>query len=70
MKKWALMMLLWLAAVATGFSQTNGVPSAPAEASASKDPSVIPHIEAKPDDRKDVVRYTAAAAIIPLSDVK
>ena len=34
------------------------------------DPSVIPHIEAKLDDPKDVVRYTAAAAIIHLSDVK
>ena len=34
------------------------------------DPSVIPQIEAKLDDRKDVVRYTAAAAIIRLSKVK
>ena len=34
------------------------------------DPSVIPRISFKLDDEKDVVRYTAAAAIIRLSDVK
>ena len=39
MKKLALMILLWLAAAATGFSQTNAVPSVPTEASASKDPA-------------------------------
>jgi hypothetical protein len=37
-KKWALMMLLWLAAAVTGFSQTNGAPAVHGEASTSKDP--------------------------------
>ena len=38
-KKLALMILLWLALGATGFSQTNGEPSAPGAASATKDPA-------------------------------
>ena len=39
MKKLALMILLWLALGATGFSQTNGEPSAPGAASGTKDPA-------------------------------
>ena len=34
------------------------------------DPSVIPQIESKLEDEKDVVRYVAAGAIIRLSAVK
>jgi HEAT repeat protein len=34
------------------------------------DPSVIPQISSKLDDEKDVVRYTVAAAIIRLNEVK
>ena len=34
------------------------------------DASVLPQIESKLEDEKDVVRYTAAAAIIRLSDLK
>jgi HEAT repeat protein len=34
------------------------------------DPGVIPKIESKLDDDKDAVRYTAAAAIIHLQDVR
>jgi hypothetical protein len=38
-KKWALMILLWLAAAATGFSQTDAAPSVPGAASPSMDPA-------------------------------
>jgi HEAT repeat protein len=33
------------------------------------DPSVLPSIDPKMDDENDVVKYTAAAAVIHLNDI-